>query len=517
MNEDNFDGLEMIFFTETPVESTTQNPTFKLVLADDDVEVHKVTKMVLNDFTFEGKQLEIIHAYSGEETIKTLTTHPDTAILFLDVVMEEKNSGFKVVEALRGKLNNHHTRIVLRTGQPGEAPEEKVIQEYDINDYRLKTEMTVNKMKTTLYSALRNYRDINRVEKNRLGLEKIIKTSANLFKHLTLNEFLVNVLHELGNYQQSDLTTGLETDQPPLPIDGFITSCQNNNIQVIAAIGKYEPYIGKKLSSIPELNHIHEQITQQTPIMDLVKKTDNGIIICSKGNADLHHCIYLEGQDDGFDYKLINIFLSNFSTLLNDHLLNNSHNGQLVKNIYTLAESIEKQYEFPSSHIKRTSEMMYQFSLCNNMSFSESELVRQASTLHDLGMLTLSDDLLTKSDKLTEDEFKLMRRHTDFAYKILKFSDSPLLQKAASIAQNHHEKYDGNGYPSKMKYHEIPLSARMMAIVDVFDAMTHNRNYREANSVEDVLQYLMFQKGKHFDPELVDLFVANLNTILQNT
>ena len=184
--DNNFEHLQMDFLCEDDDDIRSSNRkvlklgTYKLMIADDDKEVHLITKMILKDFTFEGHKLEFIHAYSGEETKRLLVEHPDTAILFLDVVMESHHSGLDVVVFLREVLKNEMTRVVLRTGQPGEAPEEEVIKQYDINDYRLKTELTLKRMHTTLYTALRNFRDLQRLQRHKKGLEKIIEASSAL-------------------------------------------------------------------------------------------------------------------------------------------------------------------------------------------------------------------------------------------------------------------------------------------------------------------------------------------------
>lgn len=181
--------FELDFLKEDKIETKQALKTIKIVIADDDVEVHSITKMILRDFTFEGHGLEFIDTYSGVEAKSVLKENPDIAVLFLDVVMEKHHSGLEVVDYLRNTLGNNMTRIVLRTGQPGEAPEDKVIRDYDINDYRLKTEMTVQRLTTTLYNALRNYRDLKRIDKHRKGLEKIIQASASLFKHNSMDDF----------------------------------------------------------------------------------------------------------------------------------------------------------------------------------------------------------------------------------------------------------------------------------------------------------------------------------------
>lgn len=133
---------------------------WNVLIADDDDAVHQVTKMVMSGFSFDGRSLKFLSAYSGQEACHLMAKHSDIALILLDVVMETDDAGFEVARYIRSDLGNHETRIVLRTGQPGQAPEEDVIRQYDINDYRDKTELTKTKLTTVFYSALRSYRDI---------------------------------------------------------------------------------------------------------------------------------------------------------------------------------------------------------------------------------------------------------------------------------------------------------------------------------------------------------------------
>ena len=132
---------------------------WKIMIVDDDQEVHTITKMVLSDFTFDNKGVEFVSVYSQKEAIEYMSNNRDVALIFLDVVMEEGDSGLKVAKFIREELNNYLVRIVLRTGEPGQAPEEQVIYEYDINDYKEKTELTARKLFTTTITSIRSYRD----------------------------------------------------------------------------------------------------------------------------------------------------------------------------------------------------------------------------------------------------------------------------------------------------------------------------------------------------------------------
>lgn len=182
---------------------------WKVLLVDDKDEAHQVARLALQKFEFEDKPLKFISAYSAEEAQHLIKAHPDTALILLDIVMEENDSGLKVARYIRDNLKNHKVRIVLRTGQPGNAPEETVCLDYDINDYTIKTDLTRQKLITTVIGALRSYRDIQTVEISRQELATLY---ADLEKsHVELEQakeaaeaanrakssFLANMSHEL--------------------------------------------------------------------------------------------------------------------------------------------------------------------------------------------------------------------------------------------------------------------------------------------------------------------------------
>jgi HD-GYP domain-containing protein (c-di-GMP phosphodiesterase class II) len=149
------------------------------------------------------------------------------------------------------------------------------------------------------------------------------------------------------------------------------------------------------------------------------------------------------------------------------------------------------------------------------LSNSECELLRIASTMHDIGKIGIEESILKKRGPLTPEEFDVMKTHVTIGYEILNKSELDIMNASALIALNHHEKWDGSGYPKGLKAYEIPLYARIMAVVDVFDAMTHRRCYKDAFSVKETLEYLVSNKGRHFDPVFVDLLVTNIDEIIE--
>ncbi len=143
------------------------------------------------------------------------------------------------------------------------------------------------------------------------------------------------------------------------------------------------------------------------------------------------------------------------------------------------------------------------------------ELLLSASMMHDLGKIGIPDEILLKPAKLTPEEFQIMKSHTVIGSELLSKSDSELLQMAETIALAHHEKWDGSGYPKGLSGNDIPLVARIVAVADVFDALTSERPYKKAWTVEDSINLLQSEKGKHFEPKLVELFIDQLPKILE--
>jgi putative two-component system response regulator len=149
------------------------------------------------------------------------------------------------------------------------------------------------------------------------------------------------------------------------------------------------------------------------------------------------------------------------------------------------------------------------------LSQEEQDILFTASPLHDIGKVVIPDAILEKPGKLTRQEFDIVKKHTIVGYEILKGSNSPLLRVAAKIALTHHEKYDGSGYPEGLSGNDIPMAGRICALSDVFDALTSQRPYKKAWTVKDAVAEVRRNRGKHFDPVLVDVFDSVLPELLK--
>ncbi len=162
-----------LVFADEPLLDQGPESGWKIMLVDDDRSIHQATKVALKFFTFEGKSLQFVSAYSAKEAQALLPLHPDTALILLDVIMETKDAGLRVAQHIREVIHNKIVRIILRTGQPGEVPEESVVVAYDINDYKTKLELTQQKLFTTLVSNLRSYRDLLALQHSQDQLSKL--------------------------------------------------------------------------------------------------------------------------------------------------------------------------------------------------------------------------------------------------------------------------------------------------------------------------------------------------------
>ena len=182
---------------ESSAETVPLKKPYFLLVVDDEEQIHSVTRLALSDYDFEGFPVKILSAYSAEEAKQTLREYPDIGVVLLDVVMETEDAGLHLADYIRNELGNRFVRIILRTGQPGSAPETKVIREYDINDYKAKTELTAQRLYTSVHTALRSYRDMKALGKSKQCLEKIINISRKIFEKHMLDDFIRATLENL--------------------------------------------------------------------------------------------------------------------------------------------------------------------------------------------------------------------------------------------------------------------------------------------------------------------------------
>jgi len=220
-----------LFFTEesdyiSESTGTKSDYNWKVLVVDDEEDVHTVTHMALDGFELQNKFIKFIDAYSAAEAKKILRETPDIAIVLLDVVMESNNAGLELIKFIREEINNHFTRIILRTGQPGEAPERDIIRAYQINDYKTKTELTSDKLFTAVLASLRTYEAMVMIDSYRHNLEvKVQERTSDLEKSLLelkkAQDEIISLERKTTALAMA-VTTSHEINQPLMVIRGSI-------------------------------------------------------------------------------------------------------------------------------------------------------------------------------------------------------------------------------------------------------------------------------------------------------
>lgn len=225
-----------IIFAEENQEETPQieQKIWKVMIVDDDEDIHFLTKLVLRDFSFENRTLSFISAYSGREAKEMIAENPDTALIILDVIMEDMNAGLDVIKYIRNELKNNLVRIILRTGQPGQEPEYKVVIQYDIDDYKTKTELSSQKLFTSIVSALRSYRNLRLIEKYREGAQLVLDSFSKDGKNFRDVNILKGILIHLAVLSGFDGSAAFGTRKPDTSV-----------LEIVSATGIFEEFTGK--------------------------------------------------------------------------------------------------------------------------------------------------------------------------------------------------------------------------------------------------------------------------------
>lgn len=490
-----------------PKSDTLIKQPWKVLIVDDEKDVHTATRLAIQDIHFKDKGLLLLYATSAQEGFEVMSANPDTALILLDVVMETDDAGLKLVQRIRNELNNQSVRIVLRTGQPGQAPEQEVILDYDINDYKTKTELTVQKLFTTVISSLRAHENLLTIEKNRQGLAKILEGAGDLYQLHSLKEFASGVLKQVSTL----LDVGM---------DGIL--CVENGsqtgrlqVEVIAATGSYEGMTHTSdFSSLPELSStILEAFREKKSIY---RHPYDVLYITSQNDREFVVHFSPPWPLEDVERNLLEVFCQRISAAYDNLYLYRQLRKSQEATVVALADLAEFRDSDTGQHVLRVQKLtdalaqelkkmkVYGHSLNSEV----MEMIGMASILHDVGKVATPDSILFKPGKLDPDERTIMEQHAMIGAQILQkacamVEGNSYLSLGTQIAAGHHEHYDGHGYPNQLEGEAIPLAARIVAVVDVFDALLNKRPYKEPWPLADTVNYIKQRAGSQFDPHVV--------------
>ncbi len=370
----------------------------------------------------------------------------DIAVVFLDVVMEQEDAGLQLVKYIRDELDNKLIRIILRTGQPGQAPEERVIVDYDINDYKTKTELTVQKLFTSLVSALRSYKDLVIIEKNRKGLHKIVEASNRLFEVNSLKQFTAGLIMQMISMY------GLEEEAIYFrKSSGMAAARKNGHLIILAGCGEFEEYVDKKIDEVAN-EEIMECISEAEALRKPIFR-NNIFVGYYKSLGEIENYIVFKGVKEisDIDKELMNLFSTNISVAFDNVYLNERILSTQKEVIYRLGEVVENRSKETANHVRRVAEITYLLARKFGLTEQEADMIRMAAPMHDVGKIGISESILNKPGPLTDEEFVRVKKHTDIGYEILKDSKLTLMDAASMIARHHHENWDGTGYPQGLE------------------------------------------------------------------
>ena len=494
-------------FKKAGVKKSVPSEFWSILIVDDDPEIHAMTNLVMRDWIFNGKGLKIYTAESSAETRKILDEKgSEIAMILLDVVMENDHSGLDLVKYIRDILHNRLTRIVLRTGQPGKAPVRKIISEYEINDYKEKNELTADRLYVTVAAALRNYEDLINIERNRAGLEKVLKATSDLFNNLSISSFTEGVLTQISGI--------IKADESSLLVQYESQQSSIEDSLILAGTGIYKEYTYKNLEVLNK-STVYELIKKGLDKKESFFEEDSYVVYIPLGDKKQNVLVF-KGLSHVSEYnkELIRIFSANVSMAsANLHLTGEIEEIQR-ESINTFGNVLEFRSCEPAGHIQRVTETALTIGRALNLSGTDLRILEFAAPFHDIGKISLPLEILQKPGPLNNEEFKIVQTHSRSGYNLLKGSGRDILKRAALIALDHHERWDGNGYPNNKKGEEISLDGRIIAIADVFDALYNKRIYKEPWLIENIISLIKEERGRHFDPAVADAFIENIDDIL---
>lgn len=319
---------ELMVIDDSSSATEAQAPAWNVLIVDDDEDIHRITVFALLHAEILGRRLHFLHAYSSAEALAHLTPENDIAVILLDVVMEREDAGLRLVHRIRNDLGLDSVRIILRTGQPGFAPEVNAIRDYDINDYRLKSELTHHRLYAAMTTAIRSYQQIRSLDRHRRGLDAILGASRKMMTQRSIQDFAEDIIDEIHRLL-------------PCNVEGLVCASQalpGGEIRILAGSDRYSALAGQTLAGTAVPATVTAAVKRCFDEQSHRFDADASTLYCA-GKSGINLVIHVDtgAPIDSLHEQLL--------ALLCAHLAVNLDNQQLVSQLRNLA------YRDPLLHI----------------------------------------------------------------------------------------------------------------------------------------------------------------------
>jgi response regulator RpfG family c-di-GMP phosphodiesterase len=494
----------------------------RILVVDDEAVICELMTDILGEEGF-----DVLTANNGREALNLLQQDQDFVLLFTDIMMPEMD-GIELIRHAR-QLAPNIVAIVM-TGQATVESARAAVKE-GIYDYLVKP-FTIGEIRMAVSNALERARLTSENARLReiTDLFNISEKIASMRDEDLLLSYVLDaaldrvgaeagsVMIVSGNGETLEVahSRGLNPDSVKRVVhrDDSISGWVAQNVRPLM-VG--EP--GKGID-IEHLSRKFQGGTFMSVPLERKSSTADPRVFDDQGLPKVMAVLNATGKKNGevfsdTDLKALSIVANHAAAALENVRLIRDIEDNQREVVYTLGEIVETRSKETGQHVKRVAEYSRFLALRCGLLPAEAEVLRMASPLHDVGKVGIPDAILNKPGKLTAEEFEIMKTHAQLGYDMLKNSKGVVLRTASIVAYEHQEKFDGSGYPRGLKGKDIHIYGRITGVADVFDALGTERVYKRAWELDKILEYFREQRGRHFDPDLVDIFFECLDDLLR--
>lgn len=485
-----------------PATAAARLAPWRVLIVDDDQEVHALTRIALRDCRCQDRGIEFLEASDVRRARELLQCHDDIAIAFIDVVMDTDHAGLDLVTYIRREMRNRSIRLILRTGQPGVAPERQVIRDYDINDYIAKASVSAAKLYTTTVAALRTFdhitsleRDRDALDRVRVGLETVVDASAALGAVDTIESFATQLLKQFGRLLHCTSRTLLVQAAEPL-VHGA-----HAHYDVLAKAGHFK-HDADALDDPAVRVPIEEGLKAGRSIVH------GGVFIGYFPVRDgLVHLLYVDGAAEDADLPVLEQLSRQICVTFDGLDRERKRRLVLTELILMLCDLIESRSHDSANRTRRVAELAQMLGQAAGLDRTECDTLFLLAVLQWVGPLARLDAAPAPERAPLSSMAAARPRAIDHDQGGR--ANLGILRLAALVAAQRDERVDGSGTPDGLQGASIHVYSRIITIAQAFDAALGNDEAADGPAVMRAVEVLQEGRGTRFDAELVDAFIAH--------